>query len=620
MKLYYDRRASDPIYYVQQGFRNGSKTTTKNIKKIGKHSEMLAFTDDPLAYAKEEIRRLNDEYARGKVSMDISIDFSEKLRHAEMLQSRSTQLNIGYLFLQQIYHDLRIKDFIKEITGRTKATFDADGINRFLTFARILDPHSKLGIWDDLSTYYEQPVFGYHQIFRFMDILHDNFDGYIAHLFDASSRIVPRDTSVCYFDCTNFYFESECEDQDYVDEVTGEMMRGLRKYGISKEHRPNPIVQMGLFMDKHGIPISMCINPGSDNENSCAIPMEKKLLGMLDGKKFIYCADAGLGSSAIRQFNSMGGRAFIVSQSIKLLPDVMKEAVFNDCDYRLLSSDAPVSLEYMKTFDRFDSRNNGLYDDRAYKIIPADRLVDMGLYDTKVLKNGTVKKVKSKASLNQKVIVTYSRKVMEYQRYVRNRQVSRAEALLKSRNPEGLKKGLNDVRRFIKRSTKVKNGDGVACDSYAIDRGLIAEEEKYDGFYAVATNLDDCVKDILEVNAQRYRIEDCFRVMKTNFDARPVYHHRDSRIRAHFLLCYTALLIYRLLENLLEMQGEHFSPECLLGTLRSMNVLNVQDAYYMSAYTDSKACAALNRLFGLDLDRKYYRPKELNGKIKKLLK
>jgi len=619
MKLYYDRRASNPIYYAQQGFRNGNKTTTKNVKKIGKHSEMLVFTDDPLSYAKEEIRKLNEEYKKGKVTLDVSIDFAEKLRSSGTF-SKSTQLNIGYFFLQQIYHDLRIKDFMKDIFAKSKSTFDADEINRFLTFARILDPQSKQGIWDDLSSYYEQPKFSYHQIFRFMDVLYDNYDKYIEHLFETSNRIVPRDTSVCYFDCTNFYFETECEDSEYVDEVTGEIMKGLRKYGVSKEHRPNPIVQMGLFMDKHGVPISMCINPGSDNENNCAVPLEKKLLKMFDGKKFIYCADAGLGAASIRQFNSMGGRAFVITQSVKMLSDSLKEAVFNDCDYKLLSDDTPVSLEYMKTFDRFDSDNSPLYSDKAYKILNADKLIDVGLYETKQFKNGKIKKVKSKATLQQKIIITFSRKVMEYQRYIRNRQIARAEAMLRSGNPEDLKKGPNDVRRFIKRFSKAKSGNGTVVDSYFIDRDMITEEEKYDGFYAVATNLDDAAQDILEINSQRYKIEDCFRVMKTNFDARPVYHYRPSRIRAHFLICYTALLIYRLLENLLDMKGERFSTDNLLDTLRNMNVVNVQDAYYMSAYTGSKVCTALNGLFPLELDRKYYRPKELNNKIKKISK
>ena len=240
--------------------------------------------------------------------------------------------------------------------------------------------------------------------------MEEHYDEYITHLFEKSRDIIKRDTSVCFYDCSNYYFETETEDDDYVDEVTGETVRGLRKYGPSKEHRPNPIVEMGLFMDRDGIPLSMCITSGSDNEQTTAIPLEKKLTQMFRGKKFIYCADAGLGSLNIRNFNSMGGRAFIVTQSVKKLSGTLKEAVFNDYGYRLLSSDLPVTIQDMKAFDRFDKGNKELYNDRAYKILPADKAFDLGLYEEKILKNGKVKMVKSKATVKQKVIITFSRK------------------------------------------------------------------------------------------------------------------------------------------------------------------------------------------------------------------
>ena len=235
--------------------------------------------------------------------------------------------------------------------------------------------------------------------------MYDHYDEYISHLYDASTKLIKRDTSVCFFDCSNYYFEIESNDGDYIDPVTGEVTKGLRKYGVSKEHRPNPIVQMGLFMDKDGIPLSMCISSGSDNEQTTAIPLEQKLITMFNGKKFIYCADAGLGSLNIRNFNSMGGRAFIVTQSIKMLSNTLKEAIFSDIDYSLLSNDKPATIQQVKDFYRFDKVNTELYDDRIYKIIPADKAFDLGLYEEKACKNGTIKKVKSKAVVPQKIIV-----------------------------------------------------------------------------------------------------------------------------------------------------------------------------------------------------------------------
>jgi transposase len=615
--LNYDKKSTNPTYFIQQGIRNGKKTTTTNVKRIGRHLELLSITADPLAYAKQQVEEFNKAYKEGKIDLSIKFDFSEKLTATGDIASKSATLNIGYFILQRMYHDLRIKDFLRSIHVNTKETFDYDTINRFLTFTRVLNPASKLDTFERLGTYYEQPSFGYQHILRFMDVLERNYDEYLEHLYLHSDTIIKRNTSVCYFDCSNYYFEIEHEDDEYADEVTGEILTGLRKYGPSKDHKPNPLVQMGLFMDGNGIPISMGISPGSDNEQTCAIPLEKKIARMFRGRKFIYCADAGLGSLSIRKFNSMGGRAFIVTQSIKKLSEQLQEAVFNDYNYRKLSNNVPITIQHMKEYNRFDIDNRALYDDKAYKIIDADKVIDLGLYEEKALKNGRVQKVKSKAILPQKIIVTFSRKTMEYQRYIRNAQIERAKRILATKNVEDMKKGFNDVTRFIKRTSVGKNGER-ASDHYAIDQAVIDKEEKYDGYYALATNLDDDVKTILGISDNRYKIEDCFRVLKTNFEARPIFHRNRKRIIAHFLICYTALLIYRLLENKLDQYGTHFSTDNILDTLRNMNVVNIKDSLYTATYTASQVCTSLNGLFDLGLDKKYYQPKELNKKLKKI--
>ena len=619
MKLNYDKKSKDPTYFIQMGIRNGAKTTTKNIKRIGKHSELLCITNDPLEYAKKQVEQFNREYKEGKVELRFKVDFTEKLSATAYASSKSTTLNTGYFILQKIYQELGLRSFFQEVQEQTKISFDCNTINRFLTFARVLDPKSKHGTFDELDAYYEQPSFPYHHILRFMDLLHDNYDRYLEHLFTNSSKVVKRNTSVCYFDCTNYYFEAEGEDDNYTDEVTGEVLKGLRKYGPSKEHRPNPLVQMGLFMDGQGIPISMCVNSGSDNEQKCAIPLEKKIVRMFKGKPFIYCADAGLASFNIRNFNAMGGRAFVVTQSIKILSNTLQEAVFNDFEYRRLSNDALVSIESVKTFDRYDEKNLELYNDLVYKVVIADTALDVGLTEEKTFQNGKTRTVKSKALLKQRIIITFSRKSMEYQRQIRNAQIERAKKLLAEKNVEDVKKGPHDVKRFIKRTSVGKNGE-KACDHFSIDQSVIEREEKYDGYYAVATNLDDSVKEILQINARRYKIEDCFRIMKTNLSTRPIYHRNKNRIIAHFLICYTALLIYRLLEVKLDNYGEHFTTSEILDSLRNMNVLNNQDTFYSAAYTSSRVNTAFNALFDLGLDKKFYSPKDLNKKIKSLLK
>lgn len=613
MKLYYDKRLKDPTYYIQQGFRNGKKTTTKNIKRLGKHSELLLITDNPLEYAKNEVKKMNEEYRSGRSEFIVTMDFNERIPSTDSPCSNSTSLNIGYLYLKDIYAKLNLSDFFKSVSSDRKITYDCNKICQFLTYARILDPASKYGTYDKLDTYYEKPQVEYQHMIRFLDILDRNSDKYLKHLFDNSENIVKRDTSVMYYDCTNYFFETEKPDEEIVDEVTGEIILGLRQFGISKENKTSPIVEMGLIMDSRGIPISMCIHPGNTNEQLTAVPLEKEVIKMTGNKKFIYCADAGLGSYNIRKFNDMGGRAYIVTQSVKKLGQEIKNIVFNDSNYRLLSNDDAITLKEMRTFDKKDANNLSLYNDFAYKVIPANTAMDTGLYEEKVYKNGRTKKVKAKGTLHQYIIVTFSRKMMEYQRTIRERQLERAKKLLRLKDPEKIKKGPNDIRRFLKNTSS-------DTANYVLDMDKIHEEEKYDGFYAVATNLDDSAKDILAVAQNRYKIEDCFRIMKTNFDARPVFLRKPERIRAHFLICYTALLIYRLMECKLDDNLTHVTTSNLIKTLRNMNVVNMDDMYYKSIYSGSQALDALERCFELQLNRKYYRPSDLNKIVKKISK
>ena len=610
MKLNYDRKSKDPTYFIQVGIRNGKKVTTKNVERIGKHSELLKITDDPLEYARQKVKEYNDNLKNSRVEYNITIHFDDKVINRGNIVSSSTCRNIGYLYLKEIYSSLKLSGFFEKVCSDRRIAFHPDMINMVLAFSRILDPGSKLHTLKNLSRFYGDFDFSHQDILRFMDILEENYDEYLSHLFESSNKVIKRNTSVCYFDCTNFYFEKETEDEDVYDEITGELIKGLLKYGVSKEHRPNPIVQMGLFMDADGIPLSMCINPGSDNESLCAVPAEKKMLKMFENKDIIYCADAGLGYNDARVFNDFGGRKFVVTQSVKKLSDVLKQAVFNDFDYRFSQDGRPMSLEAMKSFDRTLTENRKYYDGYIYKSIMVDKPVDLGLFEIRQSKNGKTRKVKSKGTLKQRIIVTYSRKMAEYQKTVRNRQIERAKKILTAMDPENFKKGPHDVTRFIKSDKEKKN--------YSLDEARIEEEAKYDGFSAVATNIFDMKEtEVLDIQSRRYQIEDCFRILKTNFSSRPVYHHKENRIKAHFLICYTALLIYRLLEVKLNRNKTHFTTGQIIETLQNMNVVNCSDMYYQSCYTGSDVLDSLEQLFDLKLNRKYYLPKTLN-KLKKI--
>ena len=607
MKLVYNKKLKDPSYYIQHSYRIGKSVKTMTVLVIGKHSELLKTYPDPLAYAIELTEKYKKDYLLDKNSSGKGI----KLNPTNGVSvAYSNTLNIGYFYLQDIYSKLNLKEFFNDITKDSKITFNLNDINRFLTFDRILDPKSKYAALGSLENFYEKPKFEYQHILRGMDILASNYDSYINHLYQNSENIVKRDTSVCYYDCTNYYFEIETEDFDYIDEITGEVIPGTRKYGPCKEHRPNPIVEMGLFMDKNGIPLSMGLYPGNTNEQKTVNGLETKLIRQLKNKKIIYCADAGLGSASIRTLNDMAGRAFIVTQSIKKLSEVLQKEVFEDSDYKLLSNDSTTTLAFMKSFDRFNEKNLNLYNDKAYKVINVDSNVDLGLFEEKTLQNGKTKLVKSKATLKQRIIITYSRKMAEYQKNIRDKQIERAKYLI-SKGVDDVRKGPNDIARFIKSETK---------NTYSLDLDRIANEEKYDGFYAIATNLEDeTVKEIIEINSQRYKIEDCFRILKTNFDARPIYHRLEPRITAHFMICYTALLIYRLLENKLKEKGYHFTINEILSSLKNLNIMLNKDKY-ISTYKYGTIIDALNDTFGIDLNAVDFEPKYINKILKNFSK
>ena len=633
IKLTITKSKSDKYYYAQISVRDKNGVHSETIKKIGKHSELLQITDDPEAYANDVVKQLDEEYRNARAPLNYSIDFSKKIEQTDSTVSKSTARNVGYFFLQYILSELELRKYFSLLTADSKIQYDSYKAFRFLTYDRILSPGSKLSTWNHLENYYEDPEIGYHNILRFMDILANDFDGFISYLFEKSNNLVTRDLSVCYYDCTNFYFEVEREDEEYIDEVTGEIIHGLREYGFSKEHRPNPLVQMGLFMDGNGIPLSMCIHPGSTSEQLTAVPAERKIVKLFEGKPFIYCADAGLGSFNIRKYNSFQNRAFIITQSVKKLSDDMKKVVFDNTDYRLLSGDEAVTIDFMKEFDRKADKNLHLYNDKAYKVIVADHSVELnGFYDEIQHKNGKTRQVKAKAVVPQCLIITFSRKQYEYQRTIRNRQIERARKLLaEAKDVEELKKGPNDIRRFISRK-KTRAEERLSIQElYEINEERILEEQKYDGFYAIATNLDvldsalrthkPVVLRVLDIMANRNKIEEDFRIMKTNFDARPVYHRLPNRIIAHFMICYAALLVHRILEKLLDDSAkEHFTIHDIIQTIRNTSVASTDRKFCTALYTGSKTLTALQNVTGIHLDMLHYRPKNLDSIIKNLLK
>ena len=551
MKVSVSKSKNTIIYYLSKSVRVDGRVTTKTIERIGSYDEIKKLCGDmePLEWAKQYAAKRSAEEKASK--KDIIIKYSSSSR-IEKDVCRS--VNIGYLFLKDIYYDLGIDRICTEIAKKYKFQYDLNDILLMLVLARVIYPGSKRSSLELSQKFLEKPDCGLHQVYRALEILARENDFFQSQLYKNSEQVMDRQKGILYYDCTNYYFEIEEEDS-------------FRKYGHSKEHRPNPVVQMGLFMDADGIPLTFSLFNGNENEQPSMRPLEKKILSDFGVKKFIVCTDAGLSSTTNRIFNNTADRRFVTTQPVKKLKGFLKDFCLADDGWHLSGS--------RKTFKLSELDGNDHYDNIFYK----DRWIN-------------------EDGLEQHLIVIFSFKYRDYQRKIRNRQIERAEKL--ADNPSSLKKNRqNDPKRFIRQDHCTS--DGVIADKTvtSIDEQMVWEEERYDGFYAVCTNLEDEVPTIISINQKRWQIEECFRIMKSEFQARPVYLSRKDRITAHFFTCFTALILYRILEKKL---GEGYTCETIIRTLKEMNMLVIPGEGFIPEYTRTDLTDKLHDIFGFRTD------------------
>ena len=545
-------------FYISKGYINDKGASTSVIvRKLGTLKELLPehgpTRDDVMAWAKEEARLETLKYKQEQENKQIQITF-----HADrkLDYNKQTFYRGGYLFLQSIYYQMHIEKICRKLKLKYKFKYDINAILSDLIYARILEPSSKRSSFKVASEFLEKPSYELHDVYRALDVLGSECDLIQAEVYKNSHFLGTRNDKILYYDCSNYYFEIEQED-------------GSKKYGKSKEHRPNPIIQMGLFMDGDGIPLAFSLFPGNANEQTSLKPLEKKVLGEFGCQKFVYCSDAGLGSEDIRCYNHMGERAYIVTQSIKKLKKEEKEWALNMQGFKRISDDTPVDITQLPADDK------GLY----YKDEP---------YTTK--------------KLHQRLIITYSPKYALYQKSIRDRQLERAQKMLDSGNTKKNRKNPNDPARFIGTTAATKEGEAADIHHY-LDESKIEEESKYDGLYAVCTDLlDDDVCDILKVSEGRWQIEECFRIMKTDFSARPVYLQDENRIKAHFLICFLSLTIYRFLEKKLDSK---YTCEEILCALKAMNFAEIQEQGFIPTYKRELITDALHDACGFRTDYQF---------------
>lgn len=545
-------------FYISKGYVNDKGVSTSVIiRKLGTLKDLLPehgpTRDDVMVWAKEQARIETLKYKREKEEKQIKLTF-----HADRPLDYDKQVFYrgGYLFLQSIYYQLQINKICRKLKQKHKFKYDINAILSDMIYARILEPRSKRSSYKAASEFLEKPSYKLHDVYRALDVLGAECDLIQAELYKNSHFLGARNDKVLYYDCSNYYFEIEQED-------------GNKKYGKSKEHRPNPIIQMGLFMDGDGIPLAFSTFAGNANEQTSLKPLEKKILGEFGCQKFIYCSDAGLGSESIREYNHMGERAYIVTQSIKKLKKEEKEWALDPQGFKKVSDDTSVDIT------KLNSNDKGLY----YKDEP---------YTTK--------------KLHQRLIITYSPKYAAYQRTIRDKQVERAQKMLDSGNTKKNRKNPNDPARFIEKTAVTPEGE-AADIKYSLDENKITEETLYDGLYAVCTDLlDDNVADILKVSEGRWQIEECFRIMKTDFSARPVYLQDENRIQAHFLICFLALTIYRFLEKKMDLK---YTCEELLETLKAINFAEIQEQGYIPLYKREAITDDLHEACGFRTDYQF---------------
>ena len=572
MRLKTSKSKNAILYYIIKDYTNiNGKRTTKIFEKLGNQVQVenRFGKTDTINKIKDYIKELNSEEKEELIKKEFN-------PNKRISSKTKRNFNVGYLFLQNLYNQLKINDICNEIQEKYKIHFDLNEILSYLVYARIIYPSSKLETFKQCQNFIEQPKFKLHDEYRALSYIANNIDYIQENLFNNSKDIINRNSNVIYYDCTNYFFEIDNEDD-------------LRKYGISKEHKPNPIVGMGLFMDGDGLPLSFNIYPGNMNEQKSLIPEESKIVKnfKLDNTKTILCTDAGLASDEIKKFNIKDKRGFVITQSLKKLKEEYKKQVFDKSGWRI-----PNDLKNIYDLDTIQNNEElkeKYYNTLFYKIIETE---------TK--------------SVKQDLIVTFCFKYFDYNRNIRNNQIERARKSIENNNVTRKGKNQNDYRRFIDSINSTNNGEVAENTSFSINQSIIDEEEKYDGYYALTTNLIGDINEIFKIVKGRWEIEESFRIMKSDFQARPINLSREDRIKAHFMTCFLALFIYRLLEKKLDYK---YTSSQILDTLRNMNMIEQKGLGFEPIYERDIITDTLHEIFGFNTDFEIISYK----KIKKIL-
>lgn len=590
MRLSITHTKNNTYFYMIKSYRNDKgKNTSKIIECLGNIEEVKkkANGEDPVTWAKKYIEQKTIEENENRGT------YFEKLVEGEELDAKQKLFNLGHIFIRKIFKELKLDELCKEIKSKYKVEFELSDILEDLICTRIMYPASKYSSYEEAQKFIRQPKYKLYDVYRALDIIVKEKENIEKWCYEKSQNVIKtRNTSILYYDCTNYFFEIELED----DEDLENNKTGLRKYGKSKENRPLPIAQMGLFIDGSGYPLAFNVNSGNTNEQTTLRPLEKQIMKDFQLSKFLVCTDAGLGSFSNREFNTRGEKTYIVTQSLKQLKNEYLVDALSNTGWHIVGNNKSINL---KNIEKYDSSNKNIY----YKEILLDRTKKDA-------------ETKEKITLKERMIITFSPRYAAYQKNIRDAQIVRAKEIIEKHPEQYSKLPQNNAKRFIQKENITSDGECAEKYKLYYKNELEKYEEQFDGLYGlcVPENMDATVEEILQVSKGRWEIEESFRIMKTEFKARPVYLHKEDRIRAHFIICYLALLVYRILEK--SKLQEKYTTEDIITTLKEMVTNKIDGIGYKQLYKKTDITSSLNASYEFDLDKKFISEKNM----KKILK
>ena len=594
-----EKRKNRVYISIVQGYRDeNNKVKHKTIKTYGYLDDLEKSFSDPLTMIKNELVELQKDNINELIIKDV-----DKEPTSDDFNNFDDEKNIGYYLIKKIYSELGITDFLKNKQKKLNIDYDLNEVLLLLVLCRILYPGSKKDNYENRNKFFEKFDFSLKDIYRSLDFFDEYKEDIQKVIWENTKEKYQRDLSTGFFDCTNYYFEIDCNDEDLIDEEGNILEKGYRKRGPEKNHRPDPIVEMGLLLDNKILPASYKIFPGNDSEKTQLRPIINKTKTTHNIDKIIVVADRGLNTSDNMWFlagkndeKCKNNDGYVYGQSVRGASKDFKEWVLKQDDYIN-------DIEYTKD-GKEETFRHRVYDEEGnFKNYQKQTLMfkhksRVVAKEIQITRNG---KRNCKVITYQKQMVYYSQKYADKQRYEREKMVEKAKDLIA--NPRKYTKATSYGAAYYVNNISFNKDTGEVAKglSLSLDEEAIKEQEKFDGYYSIVTSeLEYSDKKMREVYRELINIENSFKITKTNLETRPVYVWTKQHIEGHFLTCFISLVILRLIENRLNYK---YTIENIINTLRETFAIKIEhDVYQQKA--PNEITKALCETFDIDLYRK----------------